>query len=235
MGLLERLSDLGARPGDSRDERLRYGTLIFASLLIALISVIWVAAYLAYGYPRSAAIPAFYQLTTVVGLVTLARTHRFDVFRTTQLLVNASCSPALLQATLGGFVASSGIILWAIFVPLAALALVGIRRSLWWLAAFLRRSRGAGLADPVLTRDPRQPCPRTIVISVLRPQHHGRHRERLRDACVLRRGAASARAPRARGVSESGQSDCCSTPSTAAHRRAPEEGNGGASRSTTTP
>ena len=163
MGLLERLSDLGARPGDSRDERLRYGTLIFASLLIALISVIWVATYLAYGYPRSAAIPAFYQLTTVVGLVTLARTHRFDVFRTTQLLVML-VSPALLQATLGGFVASSGMILWAIFVPLAALALVGIRRSLWWLAAFCVEVAVLALLDPVLTRDPAA-LPRTIVIS----------------------------------------------------------------------
>lgn len=39
--LLDRLSDLGARPEDSHDERLRYGTLILASVLIALLSVIW--------------------------------------------------------------------------------------------------------------------------------------------------------------------------------------------------
>jgi adenylate cyclase len=57
--LLDRLSDLGAAPEDSRDERLRHGTLVFASVLIALISLIWVATYFAYGYPTSAAIPAF--------------------------------------------------------------------------------------------------------------------------------------------------------------------------------
>ena len=106
VGLLDRLSDLGARPDDSRDERLRCGTLIFASVLIAVISVIWVATYLAFGYPRSAAIPAIYQITTVLGLVVLARTRRFDVFRTTQLLV-ILVLPALLQSSLGGFVASS--------------------------------------------------------------------------------------------------------------------------------
>ena len=65
--LLERLSNLGARPEDSDDERLRHGTLIFASMLITLISVIWVATYFAYGYPISAAIPASYQLITVIG------------------------------------------------------------------------------------------------------------------------------------------------------------------------
>ena len=85
MHLLDRLADLGSGPADPPDERLRHGTLIFASVLITLISVIWVATYLAYGYPTSAAIPALYQLTTVVGLVVLVRTRRFGVFRTTQL------------------------------------------------------------------------------------------------------------------------------------------------------
>lgn len=153
VGMLDRLSDLGARPDDSHDERLRFGTLIFASVLIAVISVIWVATYLAFGYPRSAAIPAVYQLTTVVGLVVLARTRRFDVFRTTQLLVMLVL-PALLQASLGGFVASSGMVLWAIFIPLAALALLGIRRSLPWLAAFFVELAVLALLDPVLARDP---------------------------------------------------------------------------------
>src|SRR5829696_3482441 len=61
--LLDRLSVLGARPEDSDDDRLRHGTLIFASMLITLISTIWVATYFAYGYARSAVIPALYQLT----------------------------------------------------------------------------------------------------------------------------------------------------------------------------
>ena len=38
--LLDRLSDLGAGPEDSDDERLRHGTLIFASMVITLISQI---------------------------------------------------------------------------------------------------------------------------------------------------------------------------------------------------
>ena len=153
MRLLDRLSDLGARPEDPRDERLRHGTLIFASVLITLISLIWVVTYLAYGYPMSAAIPAVYQLATVVGLVVLARTRRFGVFRTTQLLAFLVL-PALLQASLGGFVASSAMILWAIFTPLAALALLGLRRSVVWFVAFLAELVVLALLDPRLSRDP---------------------------------------------------------------------------------
>jgi adenylate cyclase len=153
LGVLERLSGLGGRPDDSRDDRLRHGTLIFASLLIVLLSAIRVGTYLAFGYARSAAIPALYQLVTLVGLAVLARTRRFDVFRTTQLLVMLVL-PALLQASLGGFVASSGIVLWAIFIPLAALALLGTRRSLPWLVAFLVEVAVLALLDPALAREP---------------------------------------------------------------------------------
>ncbi len=153
MRFFDRLSDLGARPEDPHDERLRHGTLIFASMVITVISLIWVATYLAYGYPTSAAIPALYQLTTVVGLIVLARTRRFGVFRTTQLLAFLVL-PALLQASLGGFVASSAMILWAIFTPLAALALRGLRRSVVWLVAFFAELVVLALLDHRLSQHP---------------------------------------------------------------------------------
>lgn len=151
--IIVRLSDLGARPGDSHDERLRAGTLILASVLIAVLSTVWVVTYLVYGYPRSAAIPALYQIVTVAGLAMLARTRRFDVFRTTQLLVMLIL-PALLQASLGGFVASSGILLWALFVPLAALALYGLARAWAWLAAYLAEVATLAVLDPLLSQHP---------------------------------------------------------------------------------
>jgi len=151
--VVERLAEIGAAPGRSQDEGLRQGMLIFASVLIAVLSFIWVGAYLAYGHPRSAAIPATYQVVTVVGLVVLSRTRRFAVFRGTQL-VAFLVLPALLQASLGGFVASSGMVLWAIFVPLAALALLGVRRSVGWLVAFFTTVLALALLDPWLSRHP---------------------------------------------------------------------------------
>ena len=152
MRVLDRLADLGARPEASRDERLRCGTLILASVLIGALSFVWVLTYLAFGDLTSAAIPAFYQLTTVAGLAVLARTRRFGVFRATQLLAMLVL-PALLQVSLGGFVASSAMVLWAIFTPLAALALLGVRPSVAWLAAFFVELAVLALLDPHLSRD----------------------------------------------------------------------------------
>ena len=151
--VVERLAEIGAVPGRSQDEGLRQGMLIFASVLIAVLSFVWVATYLAYGHPLSAAIPATYQMITVVGLLVLSRTRRFAVFSRTQL-VAFLVLPALLQASLGGFIASSGMVLWAIFVPLAALALLGLRRSVGWLVAFFAAVLTLALLDPWLSQHP---------------------------------------------------------------------------------
>ena len=62
--------------------------------------------------------------------------------------------PLVLQASLGGFVASSAVILWAIFTPLAAVALVGRRASLGWLIAFFIVLVVLALLDPVLANHP---------------------------------------------------------------------------------
>jgi guanylate cyclase len=150
---VDRLSELGARPEQAHDERVRSGTLVFASLVIAAVSFVWVLTYFAYGYPLSAAIPLAYQLLTVAGLVALARTRRFSIFRTTQF-VAFLVLPALLQVSLGGFVASSGMILWAVFTPLAALALLGLRRSVGWLLGFFAVLIALALLDPRLSRSP---------------------------------------------------------------------------------
>lgn len=135
MRVIERMSRIGAA-GLTEDESLRQGTLILASLLIAVVSTVWVGIYLAYGLVRSAAISATYQVVTVVGLLILARTHDFARFRRVQFVLFLVL-PGLLQVSLGGLVASSGIVLWALVVPLAALALAGLRRSVPWLLAYV--------------------------------------------------------------------------------------------------
>ena len=133
--LLERLADIGATPEDSSEDRLRASALILASVGVAAISFFWIGIYLAYGYYTAAAIPFTYQVLTLVGLLVLSRTKRFDIFRTTQLAMWLLLPP-LLQITLGGFVASSGMVLWSVLVPLAAVAMLGARRATPWLIAF---------------------------------------------------------------------------------------------------
>jgi adenylate cyclase len=153
LRVVDRLAEISTRSSDPPDERLRAGALILAAVLITAVSFVWVGTYAARGYLVPAAIPAVYQALTVLGLILLARTKRFDVFRTMQLVLFLLL-PALLQASLGGFVASSGMVLWSIMTPLAALALLGSRASVPWLVAFLMVVLVLGAVDARLARDP---------------------------------------------------------------------------------
>ena len=101
----------------------------------------------------SAAIPALYQLITVAGLVVLARTRRFGVFRTTQLLAFLVL-PALLQASLGGFVASSAMILWGSSPRWWRSRCSELQRSIGWLLAFFAELVLLALLDPRLAQNP---------------------------------------------------------------------------------
>jgi guanylate cyclase len=127
---IERLSALGAGPDDTPEERARAGALILGSGLIVLVSFVWVGVYLAYDEPVAAAIPATYQVVTVVGWVALAATHRFDVFA-----------------------ASSGVVLWSSVAPLAALALLGLARALPWLVVYLLELGFLLVVDPRIAAD----------------------------------------------------------------------------------
>ena len=192
--LLDRLAEIGAQPDDTSEDRLRAGALILASIGIAAISCFWIGVYLAYGYETSAAIPFVYQIVTLVGLYALSRTKRFDIFRTTQLAAWLIL-PALLQITLGGFVASSGMILWAVLVPFAAVALLGVRRAVPWLMGSSRACR-ARLPEPA-ARTPPAWLPAVAGGRVHRAQHLRARAGRVRAARLLRRperaGPAGAR------------------------------------------
>jgi guanylate cyclase len=161
--VVERLARIGARPEDTHDDRLRAGAMILGSVVITAVSFVWVGTYLAYDRPVSAAIPATYQVLTVAGLVFLARTHRFDVFRTGQLVAFIAL-PGLLQASLGGFVASSAMVTWSMMAPIAALALVGLRAALGWLIAFLTVLGLLGVLDPWLAQNAAS-FPDTLVVT----------------------------------------------------------------------
>jgi guanylate cyclase len=165
--LIRRLAALGARPGDTEEDRLRKGTLILASSLIAVLAVTWVATYLAIGRPLSAAIPFAYEVATVAGLAWLWRTKRFGGFRLSQLVLMLLL-PCLLQVTLGGFVPSSGIVLWAAFAPIGALMLLGVRESVPWFVAYAALLVVLGLVDQRLpSGDPPIPAPVVVTFFVM--------------------------------------------------------------------
>ena len=148
-GWLRRLTDLGALPSDSEEVRLRKSVLILSSVLMATLSFLWVGTYAVLGLWLSAAIPFAYQLASTASIYTFARTHRYRLFRTSQLWMSLLL-PFALQWSLGGFAASSAVSLWALTSPVGALLFVGARQAVPWFFAFGALVVASGVIDPAL-------------------------------------------------------------------------------------
>ena len=163
IGIVQRFSAIGALPDDTEDERIRKGALTLASGIVSALAPIWIITYLILDLPASAAIPFAYVVISVASLVALARTKRYRVFRTTQLALLLAL-PFALQWSLGGFIPSSGVALWALTCPLGALTFAGTRQAAPWFVAYLALIAVSLVLEPVLT--PAE-IPETVLVAFL--------------------------------------------------------------------
>jgi adenylate cyclase len=150
---LERLADIGIAPGDSDEVRLRKITLTLSAVIVTVLAIAWVGTYLALGLPRSAAIPFTYQVASVVTLVWFARTKDYRFFRFSQIVL-ILLLPFLLQWSLGGYVASSAVSLWALVGVFGALFFYSARGAVPWFVLFVVLTGISGLIDPWLAASP---------------------------------------------------------------------------------
>lgn len=148
-GIIGRILRIGARPADSRDERLRKGALVLITVSITLLATIWTLTYLALGRPFAAASPVAYQLISLASLAYLARSGDFNVLRFVQIAA-ILVLPFTLQWSLGGFDNSSAVMVWAFAGPLSALVFYGTRGALAFFGAYMALALVSGAIDPTL-------------------------------------------------------------------------------------
>jgi adenylate cyclase len=148
-GWLKQLVEIGAEPSDSSELRVRKAVLVLSSTLMATLSTVWVSTYAALGLWLPAAIPLCYLLASAVSVYTFARTHRYVLFRGSQLFMTLLL-PVALQWSLGGFETSSAVCLWAVTAPLGALLFVGARQAIPWFVAFVGLVALSAAIDSVL-------------------------------------------------------------------------------------
>ena len=144
---LEPLAVLGVDIDDTEDERLDKAMFTLVACLLAVMAFVWVGIYLALGLPQSAAIPFGYQLAVVASLAAFARTKRFRVIRTFQLVLMLVL-PFALQWSLGGFANGSAVAAWAGITPILAY-LFGVRSGVW-LLSFVALLAGSAAMETTL-------------------------------------------------------------------------------------
>jgi guanylate cyclase len=147
MTWTERIANLGASPDDTDEERAHKTTAVLITVITAPLVLVWSSVYGLLGQPISAAIPIFYGVVSIAGLVVVARTNRVGFLRMSQLGMWLVL-PFLLQWSLGGFANGSAVALWAMGAPLMAHTLGGRARP--WLIGFSVLAVFSGLIDSTL-------------------------------------------------------------------------------------
>ena len=153
LGLVRRLAFIGVEDTDADEIRAQKAALTLAAALVTVLSIIWVGTYWILGLSRAAAIPFVYQVASVASMVVFARTKSYRFFRFSQALM-MTLLPFLLQWTLGGYIASSAVSLWALVAAIGTLFFFTADESIPWFVAFLALTLLSGLIEPTLSRNP---------------------------------------------------------------------------------
>jgi class 3 adenylate cyclase len=133
--LVSRLRTAGIEPGDSDEIKLKKSLLLLAMGLTTAAPVLWLALYWLMGLNISASLPFYYQLVSLATLIYYLVSRNFAAFRLMQLCL-LLFFPFVLQWSLGNFITASGVVLWALLAPVAAILLFSARESIPWFVAY---------------------------------------------------------------------------------------------------
>ena len=144
---------IGANPTDTSETKLQKRLTVALTLGPAPVALLWGIVYIAAGAHLGGAIPVAYCFVAIANTALFAFTRNLPLFRFSQLLM-ILVLPWLMTIILGGFTDSSAVIIWSVLSPLAALLLGELRRSLYWLLAFLGLLVVTGVTQPYLPPGP---------------------------------------------------------------------------------
>jgi len=124
------LSSVGTDEDDEETRRKKQ-ILLLVTLGKAGVCPIWYGAYIWAGASGAALGPLFYQILTFGSVAAFMKARNFDAFRFRQDLL-ILIAPIYMHIALGGFAASSGVIVWSFLAPLIAVLFHGAKQSLPW-------------------------------------------------------------------------------------------------------
>jgi adenylate cyclase len=143
------LQDLGRRvitDQDSDQDKLHKTLAIFACGLMGFGAVLWLAIYWAMGIKFSATVPLVYLAVSAASLTLYLWNRNFELFRFTQVSLFLFV-PFIMQWSIGSYVSSSGVMLWALLAPVGVMIFEGPRQSMPWFFAYIVMTGISGFFD----------------------------------------------------------------------------------------
>lgn len=145
--LLQFISRIGAIPGEPEDVRLQKALLMAGALMFFPVGLIWGGIYFVFGEQLGGLVPIGYSTISLLSVIIYGFTHRYPLFLFSQLLF-LLLLPFVLMLVLGGFVNSSGVILWSLFSPIGAMLFTEPRQAPRWFLAYIILVILSGMLQP---------------------------------------------------------------------------------------
>ncbi len=144
--LLGRLNSRVISATDSEDEKLHKTLLIFACGLMGFAAMLWLAIYHAMGIRYSATVPLIYLLVSATTLAIYLWNLNLEFFRFAQTSLYLFV-PFIMQWSIGSYVTSSGVVLWALLAPIGVMIFQGPKQSVPWFFAYIMMTTMSGIFD----------------------------------------------------------------------------------------
>lgn len=130
----------------TQEDKLHSSLLILACAFMNFAVMLWLAIYWLMGQNYSSNVPLLYQAVSLSSLVYYLKTRNFAAFRLIQLSLFLF-APFVMQWSVGSSVTSSGVTLWALLAPVAAVVVAGWRESIPWFVAYIILTAMSGFFD----------------------------------------------------------------------------------------
>jgi signal transduction histidine kinase/CheY-like chemotaxis protein len=147
---------------DDEDTRQKKQLLLLVTLGKAGVCPIWYGLYFWAGLNAGALGPLMYQGLTLGSVLLFRSNQNLATFRFRQEVL-ILLAPVYMHIALGGFAASSGVVLWSFLAPLIAVLFHGAKQSLPWFLVLISTVMGLALFEPFLAS---RAAPQPYVASV---------------------------------------------------------------------
>ncbi|KKM87540.1 hypothetical protein LCGC14_1267850 [marine sediment metagenome] len=146
---LNKIIEIGDLPQDSDERITEHHFMIYMGLLMSIGGVFWGSICFFYGLHFPSLIPYSYTILTIVNFIYFNFSKNFKLCRFYQVLMSMLL-PFAFRWSLGGFISSGAVMLWAIISLVGSLTFQDIKLGMKWLMAYLGLTLFSGFIDSKL-------------------------------------------------------------------------------------
>lgn len=133
--LIANLARIGIYPTDDDNTILRKQFVVYQGSAMGLGGLLWGTLLLAFNFPIPSIIPYGYTLITIINFFFFDKYKNFAVARNVQTIISL-CLPFFLQWSLGGFVVSGGVMIWAVLALVSSVTYQNRQSSIFLFLGF---------------------------------------------------------------------------------------------------